>query len=133
MSQEDTSKLRNTLNEIDRYKATLRTALDSLSVLEKSGGEVKDFAFVYALAVRMYYLLSEMEASRAMMAKLVRFLQVNTESLSVDDERSDYRSLAYFRLAMSYESQQDRPNARDFYRRALKDNSDPAMAWLIEP
>lgn len=132
MTQEDTSKLRNTLNDIDRYKATLRTALDSLGVLEKADGEVKDFAFVYALIVRMYYLLSEMEASRTIMAKLVRFLQSNVEALSVDDDRADYRSLAYFRLALGYESQQDHANARDFYRRALKDNSDPAMAWLIE-
>jgi tetratricopeptide (TPR) repeat protein len=132
LTQEDSTKLRSTLNDLERYKATLRTALDSLSVLEKANGEVKDFIFVYALIVRMYYLLSEMEASRTMMTRLVRYLQSHAESLKVEDERADYRSLAYFRLALSYESQQDRPNARDCYRKALKDNSDPAMAWLIE-
>ena len=132
LSDEDAGKLRTTLNDIDRHKATLNAALDSLMVMEKAGSEPKDFAFVYALIVRMYYLLSEIEQSRKMMGKLVKYLNERAEQFSVDDERADYRSLAHLRLAMLSEQQSDIARARDHYRMALKDNTDSAIAWLIE-
>jgi tetratricopeptide (TPR) repeat protein len=132
LSKEDTSKLRTAMSDIERYQATLGTAINSLMVLEKSGGEAKDFLFVYALIVRMYYLLSDFEQSRAMMGRLIKYLHGQAENLSIDDERPDYRALAYYREGLLHEMQNDRPQARDYYRRALKDTSDPSMKWLIE-
>ena len=132
LSTEDAGKLRTTLDDIDRHKATLTAALDSLTVMEKTGSEPKDFVFVYALIVRMYYLLSEMDQSRSMMSKLVKYLNERAYQFSVDDERADYRSLAHLRLAMLSEQQSDIARARDHYRMAQKDNSDSAIAWLIE-
>lgn len=132
LSAEDANKLRATLDDIERHTATLTAALDSLTVLEKTGAEPKSFVFVYALIVRMYYLLSQMEQSRAMMNKLIKFLQTHAEAFSIEDERPDYRSLAHLRLALQYEKQGDKARTRDHYRLALKDNTDTAMAWLIE-
>ena len=132
LSKDDATQLRSTLNEIDRYKATLSTALDSMTMLEKSDAELKDYAFVYALIVRMYFLLSEFEHSRNTMNKLVKFLQARADDLDTEDERADYRSLAHFRLALLNESRGDNIKARDHYRLALKDNTDAAMKWLIE-
>jgi tetratricopeptide (TPR) repeat protein len=132
LSTEDAGKLRSTLNDIERHKATLVAALDSLMVMEKTGSEPKDFAFVYALIVRMYFLLSEMDQSRNMMGKLVKYLNERADQFSVEDERSDYRSLAHLRLAMLSEQQSDIPRARDHYRMALRDNNDSAIEWLIQ-
>jgi tetratricopeptide (TPR) repeat protein len=132
LSTEDAGKLRSTLDDIDRHKATLTAALDSLMVMEKTGSEPKDFAFVYALIVRMYFLLSELDQSRKMMGKLVKYLNERAEQFDTDDDRSDYRALANLRLAMLSEQQGDIARARDHYRMALKDNTDSAIKWLIE-
>jgi tetratricopeptide (TPR) repeat protein len=132
LSTEDAGKLRSTLDDIDRHKATLTAALDSLMVMEKTGSEPKDFAFVYALIVRMYFLLSELDQSRKMMGKLVKYLNERAEQFDIEDERSNYRALAHLRLAMLSEQQGDIARARDHYRMALKDNTDNAIKWLIE-
>jgi len=130
LSSEDAQKLRSTLDDLERHSATLAAALDSLMVLERTAAEPKDFAFVYALVVRSYFLLSQFDQSRTMMEKLVKLL--NTHDFNPEDERRDYRSLAHFRAALQAEAHKDHPRARDHYRQALKDNSDAAMGWLIE-
>lgn len=132
LSTEDAGRLRSTLQDIDRHKATIRAALESMQIMERTGAELKNFAYLYALMIKTHYLLSEVEQSRQMMDKLMKLLNHHQEKLDVEDERTDYRSLANLRLAWQYEAQQDRPRARDHYRAALKDNSDNAMGWVIE-
>ncbi len=132
LSQSDASKLRGTLDEIERYQHSLDAAFESLAVLQKTGAERKDLIFVYALIVRMTYLLSDMAQSRAYMETLIKLLQAEPDDFSTEDERPTYRSLAHLRLALQYEKQGEAAHARDHYRLALKDNSDTSMAWLIE-
>jgi len=132
LSNDDQQELRTALDDIDRYKGTLNTALESLHVMQKTDAQEKDFVFVYALIVRMYYLLNDYEQSRHMMGQLVKYLHDNAAAFSIEDDRTDYRVLAYFRLALMSEQQGDPARARDNYRAALKDNSDSAMQWLIE-
>ncbi|MFP4322715.1 MAG: tetratricopeptide repeat protein, partial [Anaerolineales bacterium] len=132
LSQQDASKLRGTLDEIERYQNSLAAALDSLAVLQKTGAEPKDLIFVYALIVRMHYLLSDLDNSRTYMETLIRLLNQDDDAFSPEDERPAYRSLAHLRLALQHEKSGDAARARDHYRQALKDNSDGAIEWLIQ-
>ncbi|NJL95042.1 MAG: hypothetical protein HC915_15650, partial [Anaerolineae bacterium] len=129
LSQEEAHKLRSTLDELERHRATLRAAQESLLVLERTGAEAKDVAFVMALAVKTHFLLSEVDQSRAMMEKLIRLLSASGYGLQ--DERAEVRALAHLWHAVQYEAQGDRARARDHYRSAQKDNKDTAIGWII--
>ncbi len=132
LSSDEANRLKTALSDIEKHKATLSAALDSLSVLRKTNASPKDFAYVYALIVRTYYLLSDLVQSQRAMQKLVELLETFAETFTVEDERPEIRTLANLRLALHYEQNKDKPRARDHYRAAMKTNTDSAMGWLLE-
>ncbi|KAB2903780.1 MAG: tetratricopeptide repeat protein [Anaerolineae bacterium] len=132
LSTEEANRLRTALSDLEKHRATLTAALDSLAVLRKTNAHPRDFAYVYALIVRTYYLLSDLMESQRAMQKLIELLNTYTDSFNLDDERPEFRTLAHLRLAIQYEQQKDKARARDHYRAAMKTNTDTAMGWLLE-
>lgn len=132
LSNEEATRLKTTLSDIEKHKATLTAALDSLGVLRKTNAPPRDFAYVYALVVRTYFLLSDIAQSQRAMQRLVELLETFEAEFKPDDERADFRTLGNLRMALHYEQQKDKARARDHYRAALKSNTDSAMGWLLE-
>ncbi|MCQ3931916.1 MAG: hypothetical protein DPW16_15805 [Chloroflexi bacterium] len=127
------AELKVTLDEIQKHRATLDAARESLTVMERTkGGDYRDLVYIYALIAQTHAALSQPESANDAIDKLLTVLEQQAGELNTADERPHYRGLAHVFEGSQAASEGNLIEARAHFQRALHDTTDKAMRWVIE-
>lgn len=124
--------LRETLDELDRRRATLQAAQQSLALLDRhENADLKDVSFIYALIARAYADLNQPQASADTIHTLLDTLAEQRADLDADAGEPDLRALAW--LDTAAQAQDDDPAAaQQACTRALDLTTNANLRWVIE-
>ena len=133
MSRRASAALRETLDELDRRRETLRAAQQSLQLLDRSdNATLKDRAFVYALIAYAHAQLNQPERSADAIRALLHTLEAQAHQLSTEHPNGDERALAWLLAAHQAERQGDMAAAEFACGAALEAVRNANLQWLIE-
>jgi tetratricopeptide (TPR) repeat protein len=133
MSRRASAALRETLDELDRRRETLRAAQQSLQLLDRSdNATLKDRAFVYALIAYAHAQLSQPERSVDAIRALLHTLSAQADQLSTEHTDGDARALAWLLAAHQAERQGDIAAAEFACGAALEAVRHANLQWVIE-
>ncbi len=133
MSRRASRALRETLDELDRRRETLRAAQQSLQFLGRSeNATLKDYAFVYALIAYAHAQLSQRERSNDAIRALLHTLSARAQQLSTEHPDGDERALAWLLAAHQAERQGDMAAAEFACGAALEAVRNANLQWVIE-
>ncbi|MBN1678977.1 MAG: tetratricopeptide repeat protein [Anaerolineae bacterium] len=125
--------LRDTLDELERRRATLQAAQQSLALLDRSDdAALKDQAFIYALIARTYAGLSQPEQSADTIRGLLDVLQSRLDDLDPNDPEPDCQALAWLAAAVRAQDDSDIQAAQLACGAALNAVQNPNLLWVIE-
>lgn len=125
--------LKETLDELDRRRATLQAAQQSLALLDRSdSADLKDLTFIYALIARAHAGLKQPDKSVEAIYELLDVLEARQADLRRDDSEPDYRALAWLATAARAQDEDDLPSARLACRTALESVQNANLRWVIE-
>jgi tetratricopeptide (TPR) repeat protein len=125
--------LRDTLNELDRRRATLEAAMQSLALFDRSGDtNVKDLAFIYALIARSHANLNQPRESADTINQLLDVLEARRDDLSPDADDTDHRALAWLVMARLAQDEENIDAARQTCQTALQAVQNVNLRWVIE-
>jgi len=125
--------LKETLDELERRRATLQAAHQSLALLERNDTTgIKDLAFIYALIAKSHASLNQPRESAETIRSLLGVLGNRRDSLKTDDEQADVRALAYLCDAGQAQETDDLPAARAACAAALEQVRNANLRWVIE-
>lgn len=122
--------LRDTLSELERRRATLQAAQQSLALLDRSEANLKDLAFIYALIARSHAGLNQPEASADAINDLLDVLELQDDLLT-DEADPDYRALAWLREATLAQQDDDIAAARQACDHAAEAVANNNLRWVI--
>lgn len=124
--------LRETLDELERRRATLQAAQQSLALLDRSDeADLKDTAFIYALIAHSHAQLNQPGDCDATVETLLGFLAEHAADLDPDDAQPDARALAWLLAAQQAQGEGDLPAARDACQTALDAATNSNLRWVI--
>jgi len=133
MSRRASAALRETLDELDRRRETLRAAQQSLQLLDRSdNATLKDRAFVYALIAYAHAQLNQPERSADAVRALLHTLEAHADRLSTEHTDGDERALAWLLAAHQAERQGDLVAAEFACGAALEAVRNGNLQWVIE-
>ncbi len=133
MARRASEDLRATLDELDRRRATLQAAQQSLALLDRSdNASIKDMAFIYALIAHSHASLNQPQQSADTIHTLLDVLEAHQADLSTDDPDADKRALAWLVAASHAERQDDIATAEFACGAALEDVQNRNVRWVIE-
>jgi hypothetical protein len=125
--------LRETLGELDRRRATLQAAEQSLALLDRSDtATVKDIAFVHALIAHSHARLNQPQQAADAIRTLLDMLDERGSELSTDDPDGDARALAWLYTASEAERADDIDTAQFACGSALDTVRNANLRWVIE-
>ncbi|HMM28634.1 MAG TPA: tetratricopeptide repeat protein [Aggregatilineaceae bacterium] len=125
--------LKETLDELERRRATLQAAQQSLALLDRSdNANLKDVTFIYALIARSHAGLKQPDKSVEAIYELLDVLEARQADLKRDDPEPDQRALAWLATAAHAQDEDDLPSARLACRSALESVQNPNLRWVIE-
>lgn len=133
LARRASQNLKETLDELDRRRATLQAAQQSLALLDRSdNADIKDLTFIYALIARSHAALKQPDKSVEAIYELLDVLEARQHQLSRDDPEPDHRALAWLAEASRAQDEEDLPSARLACRHALEAVQNPNLRWVIE-
>jgi tetratricopeptide (TPR) repeat protein len=125
--------LRETLDELERRRATLQAAQQSLALLDRSdASNLKDLSFIHALIAKSYASLNQPRESADTIRSLLEILEARRENLDTDDAQPDIQALAWLARAYYAEGQNDLDAARLACQRAKHHVRNSNLRWVIE-
>lgn len=134
MARQASEDLRATLDELDRRRAALEAARQSLALLDRSDDAgVKDVAFIYALIAHSQARLNQPQQSVETIHTLLDVLDEHQAELDTEHEDGDIRALAWLlAAARAVERQDDISTAEYACGAALEDVRNSNLRWVIE-
>lgn len=134
MARQASEDLRATLDELDRRRAALEAARQSLALLDRSDDAgVKDVAFIYALIAHSQARLNQPQQSVETIHTLLDVLDERQTELDTEHEDGDIRALAWLlAAARAVERQDDISTAEYACGAALEDVRNSNLRWVIE-
>jgi tetratricopeptide (TPR) repeat protein len=125
--------LRSTLDELERRRATLQAAEQSLALLDRhENASLKDLAFIYALIAHSHAQLNQPQASAGQINTLLDILYERRDDLDLHDTDADRRALAWLADARRAEDEGDPSGAREACASALETARNANLRWVIE-
>jgi len=125
--------LKETLDELERRRATLQAALQSLALLDRSdNASLKDLAFIYALIAKAYASLNQPQESADTINTLLDTLVDHQDELRIEDEQPDMRAMAWLAEVRKAQDAEDMPTAQDACRTSLQAVRNVNLRWVIE-
>jgi tetratricopeptide (TPR) repeat protein len=132
MARRASEDLRETLNELDRRRATLQAAQQSLTLLDRSDdANLKDVAFIHALIAFSYAGLSQPQQSAETINALLDTLVVRADELDSESSDPDRRALAELAAARLAQNADDLAAARDACQTAQEAVRNNNLRWVI--
>lgn len=133
MARRASEDLRDTLDELERRRATLQAAQQSLALLDLSdNAELRDVAFIYALIARSHAGLSEPQESAEAIQTLLQILEENRHELRTDAGSPDDRALAWLVAARDAQEAGHDEQAGAAYEAAREAVHNANLRWVIE-
>jgi len=133
MSRRASTELRATLDELERRRATLQAAQQSLALLDRNDeADLKDLAFIYALIARSYANLSQPQECATTIHAMLDALDEHRADLDRDHTETDMRALAWLSIIHQAQDDDDIPAARAACAEALLSVSNANLRWVIE-
>ena len=124
--------LRDTLNELDRRRATLQAAQQSLALLDRNDqADLKDLAFVYALIARSHALLNQPQESAGAIHALLDSIEARQDELDNTDARPDYRALALLASVRPAQDAGDLDTAGAACETAANTVTNDNLRWVV--
>ncbi|MBN1562960.1 MAG: tetratricopeptide repeat protein, partial [Anaerolineae bacterium] len=125
--------LRDTLSELERRRATLQAAQQSLALLDRSDtATVKDIVFVHALIAHAHARLNQPQQAADTINTLLNVLDERGSDLNTDDRDGDTRALAWLFTASAAERDNDIDTAQFACGAALETVRNANLRWVIE-
>lgn len=125
--------LRDTLNELDRRRETLRAAQQSLLLLDRADQSgIKELAFIHALIAHSYARLNQPQEAADAIHTLLDIIEQRRDELSTDDTDGDTRALAWLATASDAERDDDIDTAQFACGAALDSVRNANLRWVIE-
>lgn len=125
--------LRDTLDELERRRATLQTAQQSLALLDRSDeASFKDVAFIYALIAHSHAQLNQPQQSADTIRTLLKLLGERSGELDPNDTRPDVRALAWLAQAAQADDSGDTPAAQAACQSARQVAANANLRWVID-
>jgi tetratricopeptide (TPR) repeat protein len=125
--------LRETLSELDRRRATLQAAQQSLALLDRSdSASLKDRAFIHALIAYAHAQLNQPQESADTIQTLLEALAEHGDTLSTADPNGDMQALAWLAAAQQAAENEDLDTAQFAYGSALETVRHANLRWVIE-
>ncbi|MBN2303840.1 MAG: tetratricopeptide repeat protein, partial [Anaerolineae bacterium] len=126
--------LRDTLNELERRRATLQTAQQSLALLDRSDEtSVRDTAFIYALIAHSHAQLNQPQRAAETIQTLLNLLDEHRRELDTTDSYPpDVRALAWLSRAQRAEESGDLDAARGACESARDVAVNANVRWVVE-
>ncbi|NDJ75114.1 MAG: tetratricopeptide repeat protein, partial [Chloroflexi bacterium] len=132
-SRRATDDLRETLDELERRRAMLQAAQQSLTLLDRSDNTgLKDLVFIMALIARSYANLNQPQTSAEAIHNLLDSLAEYHDDLDTDAEDPDLRALAWLDAAADADRSDDVRAAQRACNLAHKLTSNDNLRWVIE-
>src|SRR5690606_5476772 len=133
LARRASQNLQETLDELDRRRATLQAAQQSLALLDRSDrADLKDLTFIYALIARSHAGLKQPDKSVEAIYELLDVLEARQADLRREDADPDYRALAWLASAARSQDDEDLPSARVACRNALESAQNANLRRVIE-
>jgi len=125
--------LRSTLDELERRRATLQAAEQSLALLDRhENASLKDLAFIHALIAHSHAQLNQPQASADQINTLLDILYERRDDLDRQDADADRRALAWLAESRRAEHEGDPSGARAACDSALETARNANLRWVIE-
>ena len=125
--------LRSTLNELERRRAMLQAAQQSLALLDRhENASLKDLAFIHALIAFSHAQLNQPQASADQINTLLDILTERRGDLDANHADADLRALAWLAESRRAEDQGDLPAARKACASALQAVHNTNLRWVIQ-
>uniref|UniRef100_UPI002BDD4107 tetratricopeptide repeat protein n=1 Tax=Aggregatilinea sp. TaxID=2806333 RepID=UPI002BDD4107 len=133
MARRASEDLRDTLDELERRRATLQAAEQSLALLDLSdNADLKDLAFIYALIARSHAGLSQPRESAEAIETLMDILMTHREDVRADAGPPDNRALAWLIAAREAQDGGRIEAAQDACSAALDQVHNANLRWVIQ-
>jgi tetratricopeptide (TPR) repeat protein len=133
MARRASDDLKATLDELERRRATLQAAKQSLALLDRSDNpNLKDVALIHALIAHSHARLNQPQDSADTIHTLLDTLAERHSDLSADDPNGDSRALAWLAAARRAEQAEDLETAQFACGSALESVRNADLRWLIE-
>ncbi len=133
LARRASADLRSTLDELERRRATLQAAQQSLTLLDRSDDAgLKDLAFITALIAHTHARLNQARESADAIRSLLDTLEARGGDLSTESGDPDYRALAWLTTAARAERDEDIATAQAACGSALECVQNVNVRWLIE-
>ncbi|WP_119068460.1 tetratricopeptide repeat protein [Aggregatilinea lenta] len=133
MARRASEDLRDTLDELERRRATLQAAEQSLALLDLSdNAELKDLAFIYALIARSHAGLSQPRESADAIDTLIDILLAHRDDVRPDAGPPDNRALAWLIAARDAQEADRVEQAESACATALELVHNANLRWVIQ-
>ncbi|MBN1202886.1 MAG: tetratricopeptide repeat protein [Anaerolineae bacterium] len=133
LARRATQDLRETLDELDRRRATLQAAQQSLALFDRSDeADLKDLVFVYALLAKSHAALNQARESADTIRTLLDLLDERHDTLDAGHTTGDDRALALLAEANRARDADAIPAAQAACQVALESVGNANLRWVIE-
>lgn len=133
MARRASEDLRDTLDELERRRATLQAAEQSLALLDLTdNADLKDLAFIYALIARSHAGLSQSRESAEAISTLLGILMAHRDDVRTDTGAPDNRALAWLIAARDAQDEGRAEQAQDACNAALDLAHNANLRWVIQ-
>ena len=132
MARRASEDLRDTLDELERRRATLGRPAVACAARPERQRELRDVAFIYALIARSHAGLSEPQESAEAIQTLLQILEENRHELRTDAGSPDDRALAWLVAARDAQEAGHDEQAGAAYEAAREAVHNANLRWVIE-